>query len=125
MVDSGGKQILPDVIGSQPPPDALPSPSTAGISCDLCHNTGGPDLNRSFTADGFANTSMIVNSSIEKVGPFTFPVGVKNQFHVCEQRSVEDLVSAQRRFCNSCHDVACARRGTGRSAALRRQRELA
>jgi len=35
------------------------------------------DLNRSFQHDGFANTSLLLNHTIEKVGPFPFPVAVK------------------------------------------------
>jgi len=113
MVDASGKQILPAVIGGPPPPGALPSPGTAGISCDLCHNIGGPDFTRSFRQDGFANTSLIINSSIEKVGPFAFPVNAKNQFHVSsnDQSKIDFLRSSA--FCNACHDVRLPGGGPG------------
>ena len=113
MVDTSGAQILPATIGAAPPPGALPSPATAGISCDFCHNTGGPDFNRSFQHDGFANMSMILNSSIEKVGPFPFPVAVKDQFHVAsnDQSKISFLRSGA--FCNACHDVRLPGAGPG------------
>src|SRR6202023_1394926 len=68
MVDPLGRQVLPSTIGGQPPAGALPSLGAAGISCDLCHNLAGPDMNRSFQQDGFANMSIQFNHSIEKGG---------------------------------------------------------
>ena len=113
LVDSGGNQILPPDIGGQPPAGALPSPASAGISCDFCHNTGGPDFKRSFQGDSFANMSMVINQSIEKVGPFPFPVNVKDQFHVSsnDQSKISFLRSGA--FCNACHDVRLPGGGPG------------
>jgi hypothetical protein len=113
LVDSAGKQIIPAKIGDPPPPGALPSLATAGISCDFCHNVGGPDLNRSFKRDSFANASLVINSSIEKVGPFPFPVNAKNQFHVSsnDQSKIAFIRSAA--FCNACHDVRLPGGGPG------------
>jgi hypothetical protein len=105
LVDSSGAQILPPVIGGYPPAGSQPSLGAAGITCDVCHNVGGPDLQRSFQQDGFANMSLILNSTIEKVGPFLQPVGVKGNFHVAsnDQTKIDFLRSGA--FCNSCHDV--------------------
>lgn len=105
LVDSSGKQILPPVIGGYPPAGSQPSLGAHGISCDFCHNVHGPDLNRSFQRDGFANMSLIVNETIEKVGPFLQPVGVKGDFHVAtnDQAKIDFLRSGA--FCNACHDV--------------------
>jgi hypothetical protein len=52
------------------PDGAQPALGASGISCDVRHNVGGPHLNRSFQRDGFANTSPLLNESMEKVGPF-------------------------------------------------------
>ena len=49
----------------------------AGITCDVCHNVMGPHLERSFQHDGFANMSLRIQNSIDKVGPFLFPAAVK------------------------------------------------
>jgi hypothetical protein len=113
MVDSSGNQIIPATPGGAPPPGAQPSLGAAGISCDFCHNTAGPDLNRSFQRDGFANMSMLLNMSIEKVGPFPFPVNAKNQFHVSsnDQSKISFLRSGA--FCNTCHDVRLPGGGPG------------
>ena len=113
MVDSTGAQVIPAAIGAYPPNGALPSKGTAGISCDFCHNVGGPDLTRSFQKDGFANTSLIINSSIEKVGPFPFPVNVKNQFHVSSNDQSKISLIKSSAFCNSCHDVRLPGGGPG------------
>ncbi len=113
LVDSAGNQILPATIGGPPPPGAQPSLGAAGISCDFCHNEAGPDLNRSFQRDGFANTSLLLNMSIEKVGPFAQPVEVKNNFHVSsnDQSKISFLNSSA--FCNACHDVRLPGAGPG------------
>ena len=113
MVDSAGNQVLPPTIGGQPPPGALPSPGTAGISCDFCHNEGGPDFNRSFQHDGFANMSLILNESIEKVGPFANAVNVKNQFHVASKNQAKIDFLKSGAFCNACHDVRLQGGGPG------------
>jgi hypothetical protein len=70
-------------------------------------------LNRSFQRDGFANMSMLLNMSIEKVGPFADPVNVKNQFHVSsnDQSKISFLRSGA--FCNTCHDVRLPGGGPG------------
>lgn len=104
-VDSNGNQLLPPTIGGPPAAGSLPSLAAAGITCDVCHNIGGPDLTRSFYQDGFANMSLIVNHTIEKVGPFNFPTAVKGDFHVSsnDQSKISFLKSGA--FCNACHDV--------------------
>jgi hypothetical protein len=105
LVDSSGAQILPPVIGGYPPAGSQPSLGAAGITCDVCHNEGGPDINRSFQQDGFANMSLILNQSEEKVGPFLQPVAVKGDFHVAsnDQAKIDYLRSPN--FCAACHDV--------------------
>ena len=105
LVDAHGNQVLPTDPGGDPPAGAQPSLGAAGITCDLCHNVAGPDLNRSFQHDGFANMSLLLNESIEKVGPFAQPVAVKNNFHVAsnDQGKISFLRSGA--FCNACHDV--------------------
>jgi hypothetical protein len=113
MVDSSGKQILPATIGAYPPPGALPSPGTAGISCDLCHNVAGPDITRSFKGDGFANTSLLINSSVEKVGPFLYPVAVKGLFHDSSNDPAKIAFIKSGAFCNACHDVRLPGGGPG------------
>jgi hypothetical protein len=113
MVDSTGTQIIPAKIGDPPPPGALPSLATAGISCDFCHNVAGPDLDRSFKRDSFANASLKLNGSIEKVGPFPFPVNAKNQFHVSSNDQNKIAFIRSSAFCNTCHDVRLPGGGPG------------
>jgi len=105
LVDANGNQILPAQIGGYPPAGSLPSLGAAGITCDFCHNVTGPDLNRSFQLDGFANMSLEVGESVEKTGPFLQPVAVKGNFHVAtnDQSRIDFLRSGA--FCNACHDV--------------------
>jgi hypothetical protein len=105
LVDANGNQVLPDQFGGPAPAGAQPSLGAAGITCDMCHNIEGPDLARSFQQDGFANMSLLLNHSIEKVGPFAFPVAVKGNFHVSsnDQSKISFLRSGA--FCNACHDV--------------------
>jgi hypothetical protein len=106
MVDGAtGKQALPAEIGGLPPIGAVRSLAGAGITCDVCHNIGGSDVTRSFQGDGFANMSLLLNHSVEKVGPFSFPVLPKGAFHVAsnDQSKISLLRSAA--LCNSCHDV--------------------
>ena len=105
LVDANGKQVLPDQPGGPPPPGAKPSLGAAGITCDVCHNVAGPDLNRSFQQDGFANMSLLLNESIEKVGPFAFPVAVKGDFHVSSNDPAKISFLRSGAFCNACHDV--------------------
>lgn len=105
MVDANGNQLLPPAPGGDPPQGAQPSLGAAGITCDFCHDENGPDLHRSFQMDGFANTSLLLNQSIVKVGPFPFPLTPKNDFHVVsnDQNLVAFLKAGA--FCNTCHDV--------------------
>jgi hypothetical protein len=105
LVDSNGKQVLPIDPGGPAPPGSGPSLGASGITCDMCHNVGGVDLKRSLQNDGFANMSLLINKSIEKVGPFGFPVAVKGNFHIAssDQSKIDYLRSGA--FCNACHDV--------------------
>src|SRR6266567_2125097 len=105
LVDAGGRQILPSEPGGAAPAGAKPSLGAAGVTCDLCHNVTGPDMNRSMQHDGFANMSLSLLPSIDKVGPFLFPVTPKNGFHVAssDQTRMNFLRSAA--LCNACHDV--------------------
>ena len=105
MVDSTGHQVIPPEIGGYPTPGTKASLGAAGITCDFCHNVAGPDLNRSFQQDGFANMSLLLNHSIEKVGPFLQPVGVKNNFHVASNDTAKIAFLRSSAFCNACHDV--------------------
>ena len=105
LVDSQGNQILPAEFGGDPPAGALPSLGAAGITCDLCHNLAGPDLNRSFQHDSFANTSLGFNHTIEKVGPFSFAVMPKGGFHVASTDPDKMALLQSSAFCNGCHDV--------------------
>jgi hypothetical protein len=113
FVDSTGKQVVPEKIGDQAPAGTLPSPSTAGISCDFCHNVSGPDINRSFKRDGFANASVKIDSTIEKIGPFPFPVNAKDQFHVSSNDQGKISFIRSSAFCNACHDVRLPGGGPG------------
>ena len=105
LVDAQGHQILPDTPGGPAPAGAQPSLGAAGVTCDLCHNLAGPDLNRSFQHDGFANTSILFNHTVEKVGPFQFPVAVKGLFHVASNDQSKMSFLRSSALCNSCHDV--------------------
>jgi hypothetical protein len=105
LVDSSGRQVLPSEIGGSAPAGAGPSLGAAGITCDLCHNVTSTDLDRSFQHDGFANMSLSFLPSIDKVGPFLFPVTPKKGFHVAsnDQKRMDLLRSSA--LCNGCHDV--------------------
>jgi hypothetical protein len=105
LVDASGNQVLPATPGGDPPEGAQPSLGAAGITCDFCHDENGPDLNRSFQMDGFGNTSLLLNQTDLKTGPFLFPVAVKNNFHVAsnDPNKIAFLVAGA--FCNTCHDV--------------------
>ncbi len=105
LIDAQGNQVLPDTIGGPPPAGALPSRGATGITCDMCHNVSGPDLNRSFQHDGFANTSLIIDHTVEKVGPFSFPVAVKGNFHIASTNPDKIAFLRAGAFCNACHDV--------------------
>jgi hypothetical protein len=113
FVDSAGKQVIPAKVGDMGPVGSLPSPSTAGISCDFCHNVTGPDINRSFKRDGFANASVNIASTIEKIGPFAFPVNAKDQFHVSSNDPTKISFIRSSAFCNACHDVRLPGGGPG------------
>jgi len=105
LVDANGNQILPSTPGADPPSGAMPSLGAAGITCDFCHDENGPDLNRSFQMDGFGNTSLLLNQTDLKVGPFAFPVAVKNDFHVASNDPDKIAFLRAGAFCNTCHDV--------------------
>lgn len=104
FVDQSGKQVLADTIGAIPA-GAKPSLAAYGITCDACHNIAGPDLDRSVQRDGFANVSLKINQSVEKVGPFPFAALPKGNFHQSStDQSRVDFIRASA-LCNSCHDV--------------------
>jgi hypothetical protein len=105
LTDAYGVQVLPDQPGGPAPDGAKPSLGAAGITCDVCHNVAGPDLNRSFQHDGFANTSLLLSESMEKVGPFPFPVLPKGGFHVASADANKVAFLRSPALCNSCHDV--------------------
>ncbi len=105
LVDANGNQILPSVPGGDAPPGALPSLGAAGVTCDFCHDENGPDLRRSLQMDGFANTSLVLDQTNVKVGPFPFPVAVKNNFHVVSNDPNRIAYLRAGAFCNACHDV--------------------
>jgi hypothetical protein len=113
LVDANGNQVLPATPGGAPPPGSGPSLGAAGISCDVCHNVGGADLNRSFLRDGFGNASLLLNMSDEKVGPFAFPIDPKGNFHTSsnDQSKIGFITSGA--FCNTCHDVRLPGAGPG------------
>jgi hypothetical protein len=119
ILDANGNQALPHEPGGPMPTDAATcgvengcggSPlSTTGITCDSCHDVAGPDLNRSFQHDGFANMSMLLNNTLEKVGQFTFPVQVNGAFHVASNDPKKINYLNNSAFCNACHDVRIPR----------------
>jgi hypothetical protein len=105
LVDSAGNQVLAAEIGGDPPPGSGPSLGASGITCDMCHNLQGPDLNRSLQGDGFANNSTDYNHTIEKVGPFARVVGPKDNFHIGSDNPDKIAFLRSPAFCNGCHDV--------------------
>jgi len=115
ILDANGNQALPLEPGGPLPTDAATCAvaggcagdplSTTGITCDSCHNTGGPDLNRSFQHDGFGNMSMLLNDTIEKAGQFTDAVAVSEGFHVASGDPAKINFINNAAFCNACHDV--------------------
>jgi hypothetical protein len=105
LIDSSGQQVLPADLGGAPPDGAQPSMGAAGITCDLCHNVTGPDMNRSLQHDGFANMSLSLLPSIDKVGPFLFPVTPKSGFHVASSDPTRISFLRSAALCNACHDV--------------------
>jgi hypothetical protein len=113
LVDGTGSQILPAEIGGDPPPGSRASLGAAGITCDMCHNLEGANLQRSFQADGFANISILFNHTIEKVGPFAKPVQVKGNFHVSSNDPNKIAFLRSGAFCNACHDVRVPLAGPG------------
>lgn len=119
MLDDSGHQALPHEPGGPTPTDAATcgsdggcfgSPlSTTGITCDSCHDVAGPDLNRSFQHDGFGNMSMILKTTVEKVGQFANPVAVAGAFHVASKDPNKINYINNSAFCNACHDVRIPR----------------
>ena len=55
--------------------------------------------------DGFGNTSLLLNQTDLKVGPFLHPVAVKNNFHVASNDPDKIAFLRAGAFCNTCHDV--------------------
>lgn len=123
ILDASGNQALPANPGGDFPTDAsicgedggcIPDPlSTTGISCDSCHDVAGPDLNRSFQHDGFANMSLLLNSTMEKVGQFAFPLPPNGNFHVASGDPAKINYLNNSAFCNACHDVRVPRAAPG------------
>jgi hypothetical protein len=105
LTNANGTQVLPDQPGGPAPAGAQASLGASGVTCDVCHNVAGADLNRSFQHDGFANTSLLLNESMEKVGPFPFPVEPKGGFHVASADSDKIAFLRSPALCNGCHDV--------------------
>ena len=105
MVDASGKQVIPNEIGGYPSPGVHGSLGAAGITCDFCHNVTGPDIDRSFQRDGFANMSLKLAETIEKIGPFLQPVAVKGNFHVSSNDPTKIAFLRSSALCNACHDV--------------------
>jgi len=115
LLDVNGNQVLPLTIGGPVPTDAatcgedggcIGDPlQTTGISCDSCHDVAGPDLNRSFQHDGFANMSLLLDTTVEKVGQFNFPLPPDGNFHVPSNNPDKINFLAGSAFCNTCHDV--------------------
>lgn len=105
MTNPAGDQVLSAEPGGGPPPGALPSLGAAGITCDVCHNVMGPDLNRSFQHDGFGNMSLSLMPSVEKVGPFLFADLPRRGFHMASNDPDRIAFLRGSAFCNSCHDV--------------------
>ncbi len=105
LIDRRGEQVLPAAIGGPPPPGSNPSLGASGISCDVCHNVVGPDHDRSVRRDGLGNGSFTLFPSLSKVGPFKFPLAVKDSFHSAslDPNRIAYLRSSD--FCGSCHDV--------------------
>ncbi|HEX4485100.1 MAG TPA: hypothetical protein VH088_02470 [Terriglobales bacterium] len=105
LVDANGNQELPATIGGYPPAGSQASLGAGGITCDFCHNVQGPDLERSFQMDGFANMSLKIGESVEKTGPFLQPVAVKGNFHVATNDPNRIAFLRSSALCNACHDV--------------------
>jgi hypothetical protein len=104
--DAHGNQVLPAQPGGPAPDGVQPSLGASGITCDVRHNVGGADLNRSFQHDGFANTSLLLNQSMEKVGPFPFPVEPKGGFHVASADADKIAFLRSSALCNSTSAMA-------------------
>ena len=75
------------------------------ITCDVCHNVTGPDLDRSAQRDGLANASFKLRPSLSKVGPFPFAAPVKDNFHVSSRDPDRIAYLRSSTFCGGCHDV--------------------
>ena len=105
LIDAQGNQVLADQVGGAPPPGSGPSLGAQGVNCDVCHNVSGPDMKRSFQGDGFADASLQLDHTIEKIGPFFQAVGVKGAFHVASTDTEKVAFLRSGAFCNACHDV--------------------
>ena len=105
LVNSAGQQVLAEEIGGPPPTGAKPSLGASGITCDVCHNITGPDLDRSPRRDGLANGSLELLPSLSKVGPFLFAAPVKDDFHVSSRDPERIAYLRSSDLCGGCHDV--------------------
>jgi hypothetical protein len=105
LLDADGNYVLPDVPGGDPPDGSGPTLSAQGISCDTCHDIDGPDLNRSLMRDGFGDMSLLLTTTIEKVGQFQFGVEPSHNFHVPSNNPDKINFLNNSAFCNTCHDV--------------------
>lgn len=103
--NQAGQQVLPEKAAGLPPEGSKPSLAAYAITCDVCHNVKGPDLERSTFRDGFANVSLQLDQSVSKVGPFPFPLLPKGNFHQStrDPDRIDFLRSSA--LCNACHDV--------------------
>lgn len=102
--DATGKQIFPSKPGALAP-GANRNLTGASISCDMCHNTAGPDLERSLLKDGIANIGQEFSLSSAKVGSFFQAKQVKDNFHQSSTDTSKINYLRSSAFCNSCHDV--------------------
>ncbi len=100
-----GRQVLPDEVGGLPPEGSRPSLGGYAVSCDVCHNVTGPDIDRSLQRDGFANVSVKLSENVVKVGPFPFPVASKGNFHQSSNDPERIAFLRSSALCHSCHDV--------------------
>lgn len=104
FIDVNGKLVVPKQPGGLVP-NGQRNLNGAGISCDTCHNTAGPDLTRTYLKDGLGNIGMKFDLSTAKVGPFFQAQQVKDNFHQSSSDSAKVNYIRSSDFCNSCHDV--------------------
>jgi hypothetical protein len=88
--------------GGQPLANFASPIGRMGLSCDLCHQVSGPDVERNLVGDlgdGISNNAVTIVQSIEKFGPFGD--AEPNPYHVSTNSNF--LRSSD--FCGGCHDV--------------------